>query len=234
MEYSQNANIQKLFFSKDVISELNKILLQNFNNTNFDRNIREEIIKLLIKNMKIVYRSIDINKINTGNQSIIFDKFKKQSIVLSFSDVKRLLQPSTFDNQSSDMKYNRDFNSIPTPGNKVMDRPNEVKRVEKTKSPLQSDTTSRKKTNENTLERHRVSNPDYDASFSNELNNVFKPLVQTNDLNMFNNYNFDNKSIDVSGKMDEIKKMRSTEIITNKLPEVPDFLKSVSSFFTGS
>lgn len=223
MEYNQNANIQKFFFSKDTISEINKILLQNFNSSNIDRNVKEEIIKLIIKNMKIVYRSIDTNKINANNQKYIYEQFKKQSIVLTFSDVKNLFK-SNVDNSNSDIKYQRDFNSVITPGNKIMERS-----VDKNKLDKPDIISTRKKTVNNSDLSDYSSNKDYNASFSSELDNVFKPLVQTNDNNLFNNYNFDNKSIDISNKMDEIKKMRQSEIITNKPPEIPDFLKSVNT-----
>ena len=47
--------IQAKFFSKDNISGLNKILLQQTDNQNISRENKQELISILVKNMKIIF-----------------------------------------------------------------------------------------------------------------------------------------------------------------------------------
>ena len=56
--------LQNIFFSKDTIATCNKSLLTQSNLNDISRENKQEIINLLVKNMKMVYRSIDINRIN--------------------------------------------------------------------------------------------------------------------------------------------------------------------------
>ena len=60
---SEQSQIQNIFFAKDTISELNKVILQNQILQNLPRESKQEIIDILIKNMKIVYKNLDISKI---------------------------------------------------------------------------------------------------------------------------------------------------------------------------
>jgi hypothetical protein len=59
--------LQSMFFSKETISGLNKILLQQSNYQNLNREGKEKLINILVKNMKVVYRSLDSSKINKDN-----------------------------------------------------------------------------------------------------------------------------------------------------------------------
>jgi hypothetical protein len=115
--------IQSNFFSKDNISGLNKILLQQTNNQNISREGKQELINILIKNMKIIFKQIDINKINSNNVNMIFEQFKNHSLKNAITEVNLMSKPQT----SSDLKFNRDFNSNPTNGNKLMERPTPTK-----------------------------------------------------------------------------------------------------------
>ena len=49
--------IQADFFSKNNISGLNKILLQQTNNQNISRESKQEMINILIRNMKIIFKN---------------------------------------------------------------------------------------------------------------------------------------------------------------------------------
>ena len=69
--------IQNIFFSKDTIATCNKSLLSQGNLNNISREIKQEVINLLVKNMKMVYRSIDITRINKVNFNSIYEQFKK-------------------------------------------------------------------------------------------------------------------------------------------------------------
>ena len=55
--------IKDKLFSKDTISNLNKQLLEKFNLTETNKDSKKKVIDILIKNMKVVYKSIDIKKI---------------------------------------------------------------------------------------------------------------------------------------------------------------------------
>ena len=60
-EQNQTQNqIQNLFFSKDTISGFNKIIHQDQTLQNLSREGKQEIIDLLIKNMKSRYKNIDL------------------------------------------------------------------------------------------------------------------------------------------------------------------------------
>ena len=79
--------IQAKFFSKDNISGLNKILLQQTNNQNVTREVKQELISVLIKNMKTIYKQIDLSKINSNNIEIIFDQFKNHSLKNTVNEI---------------------------------------------------------------------------------------------------------------------------------------------------
>ena len=64
--------LQNIFFSKDCISGLNKLILQQNNLNNLNRDGKQEVINVLVKNMKTVYRSLDLGKINNTNFDSIF------------------------------------------------------------------------------------------------------------------------------------------------------------------
>ena len=73
-------NLQSSFFSKEVVSTLNKLLVNECNLHNISREGKQEVVNILIKNMKNVYRAIDLTKINTVNFNSIFEQYKKHSI----------------------------------------------------------------------------------------------------------------------------------------------------------
>ena len=64
---SQVKTISDTFFSKENISTLNKRLLEKNNLAEINKEGKKKIIDLLIKNMKTVYKSIDLKKINKKN-----------------------------------------------------------------------------------------------------------------------------------------------------------------------
>ena len=87
---------QPIFFSKDIISGLNKTLIQQSNSHNLNREGKQELIKLLVKNMKMVYRSIDITRINKVNFNSIYEQFKKNSINETLNDLKHPSKKPSF------------------------------------------------------------------------------------------------------------------------------------------
>ena len=79
--------LQNEFFSKKTIAGLNKLMLQQSNYQNLNRDGKEKLINILIKNMKVVYRSLDSTKINKDNFTSIFDQFKKHSVNESLEEI---------------------------------------------------------------------------------------------------------------------------------------------------
>jgi hypothetical protein len=109
--------IQADFFSKNNISGLNKILLQQTNNQNIPRESKQEIINMLIKNMKVIFKQIDLSKINSSNINTVFEQFKNHSLRNTINEVNAMTKPQT----PSDLKFHRDFNSNPNSCNQLMD-----------------------------------------------------------------------------------------------------------------
>jgi hypothetical protein len=224
--------IQQMFFSKDSISNLNKSLLQHPNLNNLTREGKQHLINILVKNMKTVYRSIDLNKINTTNFKSIYDQFRDHSIKQSLVEVKQNNYLSNYAQSTSELKFERDFNSNPNPGNKFIDRP-ETTKVYNPSNLNQMVSNLEHKRNE----QKKMNDPF--SGFSSDMNNydsnldqVFKPIVDNindDNNNYFNNYS-SNRGNDINGKMEEIQKMRQTEIHNrNKRPTTPEFLKSKKS-----
>jgi hypothetical protein len=216
--------LQNLFFSKECIASLNKILLQQNNLNNLNRDGKQDVINILIKNMKMIYRSLDSSKLNNTNFESIFKQFKEHSVKQSLSEIKQSnLIPSL--QSTADLKFQRDFNSNPTQGNKFMDRPEASKNT----SPL---SLNQKVAN---VEHKRMNNQfssfsPNSNSYESNLDQAFKPIVDDiNSNNMFNAYS-SGRSGDVNSKMDEIQQMRQTEVNQkNQRPSTPDFLKSIKS-----
>jgi hypothetical protein len=218
---------QSIFFSKDTISDLNKNTLHQLGLNNLSRDVKQELINIIIKNMKMIYKSLDLSKINNTNIKSIYDQFKDHTIRKSIVEIKQLVNNTNFN--PSELKFKRDFNSNPNPGNKFLERPKSS-----TEMFLGSNISCDLGTNRVNL----TSNPNkikYDMNLSNNtplfnqeisgnnLDQVFKPIVEENNFNNYNSYN-NNKN------MDSIQKMRQYEIPQkNQKPPTPDFLKSIKS-----
>jgi hypothetical protein len=223
--------IQKLFFSKDNISGFYKILLTQLNLQNINRDGKEELINILIKNMKMVFRSIDSSKINKKNYDSIFDQFKKHSISESSTEIKKTNLLELYQKSTSDLKYERDFNSNPNNGVKFMDRPETTKMIKSTSTP----SSLNQKVNDVEQKRmlQRQSNDPF-GGFSSDMGNydsnldkAFRPIVDDlTDQDHFNSYDT-GRTKDMSSRMDAVKQSRQIEVpIHNQRPTTPDFLKS--------
>jgi hypothetical protein len=211
MTTSQASQFQNMFFSKDTISSLNKLLLQQTNVQNLSRDGKQELINVLIKNMKMVYKSIDLDKINNKNFDSIFNQFKKHSISESIGEIKKL-NLSNFQQSPSELRMKREFDSVPNPGNKIMQRPSATK-----------NTSINTTDNRNFIEGAM-------ANYDSNLDNVFKPLINHNDNDFLSPYNSTRKNQNISGQMDELQQQRQMEINNrNNRPSTPPFLKSINS-----
>jgi len=165
---------------------------------NVSKEEKQEVVNILIKNMKTVYKNLDLSKINNKNFDSVFDQYKKHSVMETINEIKKSKQPST------DMKFKRDFTSVPTQQNKVMERPQSTK---------------------NNFEGFSSNMNNYESN----LDQVFKPIVPNATEQQFNNYN-SNKPKDTASRMEDVQKARQSEMAArNQRPPTPDFLKSQKS-----
>jgi len=214
--------LQNEFFSKKTIAGLNKVLLQQSNYQNLNREGKEKLINVLIKNMKVVYRSLDSTKINKDNFNSIFDQFKKHAVNESLDEIKKSNVLMNLQQSSSDLKFERDFKSNPNPGNKFLDRPESTKSITSQVS-VAPQVSVNKRPNEN-LSGVSANKSKFDSS----LDQAFRPIVENiTDQNFFNNYDTGRNAKDVNSMMENIQQMRQSELnMKNQKPPTPEFLKS--------
>ncbi len=222
--------LQSVFFSKDTIAGLNKVLMQQSNYQNLNREGKEKLINVLIKNMKTVYRSLDTSKINKDNFNSIFDQFKKHSVIESIGELKKTNALMEYQQSASDLKFQRDFKSNPNPGNKFMDRPESTKSIGTTNP---SNLNQRVNNLEKKREEQRKMNDPFSGfspdmgGYESSLDQAFKPIVDNlTDQDYFNNYDKGRDSQDINARMENIQQMRQNEVGNrNQKPPTPDFLK---------
>ena len=204
--FSQN-ELQNMFFGKDTITNLNKVLQQQTNMESANKDMKQDLVNTLVKNMKTVYRSIDMSKINSTNFNSIFDQFKKHSVLESINDFKA-------NNNMPDNKFKRDFTSNPNTGNKLMDRPQATKFD-----------TPKQNMGSNSFEGYGGS-----TGYESTLDQAFKPIVENvNEMNKFNNYS-SGRGKDTMSRMEDVQKSRQGEMASrNQRPPTPDFLKAQKS-----
>ena len=166
--------IQNIMLSKDTISNLNKILHSTPQIQPLIKDNTNEVLNILIKNMKIIYKKIDLSKINNNNFNSLFEQYKKHCIQHSLNEINETLIPHA----SANIKFKRDFNSNPNSGNQLMDRPTSTK--------IDNNFNQDYSSNNNIQSIDMVPG----ASINNEpissLDNVFQPLINPNDNNLFN------------------------------------------------
>ena len=201
--------LQGVFFSKDTIGALNKTLMQQSNYQNLNREGKEKLINVLIKNMKTVYRSLDTSKINNENFKSIFDQFKKHSVIESLDELKK---SNTFENHqqtTADLKFQRDFKSNPNQGTKLMDRPESTKHIS---TPTPTNLNQRVNNLEKKREEQRKNNDPFSGfssdmgNYDSSLDNAFKPIVNNlTEQDYFNNYDTGRNVQDINSRMENIQ-----------------------------
>jgi hypothetical protein len=214
-------NIQENFFSKNNISLLNNKLLENLNVKNLNEKQRIYIAQTIVNNMKIIWKNIDINKIKPENFQSVLKQFNSIVYKNSFEEIKKIIAPKENNFiDSNQKKYERDFKSNPNNGVIVHERPESM--MKKNNSWLGP--------NEqyviNSQEIHNLANqPD------RNLDNLFRPIVdKIPEEAKFNNYTI-GKGTDFKEKLQDIQRMRDTEVPKSRKAEsdLPDFLKSRST-----
>ena len=214
-------NIQENFFSKNNISLLNNKLLENLNVKNLNEKQRIYIAQTIVNNMKIIWKTIDINKIKPENFQSVLKQFNSIVYKNSFEEIKKIIasKENNF-TDSNQKKYERDFKSNPNNGVIVHERPESM--MKKNNSWLGP--------NEqyviNSQEIHNLANqPD------RNLDNLFRPIVdKIPEEAKFNNYTI-GKGTDFKEKLQDIQRIRDTEVPKSRKAEsdLPDFLKSRST-----
>ena len=225
----QNQNpVQQIFFSKETISELNKNLLQDGTIQNLSRDGKQEVINILIKNMKTVFKNLDSSKINKSNFTSIFEQFKKISVSHTLSDIKKQNLVGVYQQSSADLKFQRDFTSNPNKGNQLMNRPEPTKQMD----PKTANNQIHKVEQQRTQQKQQMDpfsgfSADM-GSYDSNLDAAFRPIVDSlTDQDSFNSYDTGRNIDDVNGRMSSIQQARDTELSQrNARPSTPDFLKS--------
>ena len=218
---SEQTQIQNIFFAKDTISELNKVILQNQILQNLPRESKQEIIDILIKNMKIVYKNLDISKINQSNIQSIHTQFKKISLEQTINDINK---HTNYLKSPTDLKFQRDFTSNPNKGNKLMDRPESTKTNQPVKEPTLINTNPGLNFN---LNANTNSFDDAFKPMSDNLSMITEPVKTGTTQNVFNNYSSDKNIDDIKTRMQVVQQSRDHELsLKQQRPTTPDFLKS--------
>ncbi len=110
------------FLSKDNITNLYKQITINNELTNLSKENKDKIINQLIENMKSVFKTLELNKINQTNISLVKKQFN--DIVIKKTSEVVINKPNTSNNDMNNKMNTRTFESvkrpIPIPGN---DRP---------------------------------------------------------------------------------------------------------------
>lgn len=225
-EQNQNS-IQQIFFGKDTISGLNKVLLQDSSLQNLSREGKQEVINLLVKNMKNVYKNLDSSKINKTNFPSIFEQFKKISLSHTISDVKKQNLPGTHQQSPSDLKFQRDFTSNPNKGNQIMDRPEPTKQIDPRTANQQVQNVEQRR-NQQRQQSDQFAGFSADmGNYESNLDAAFRPIVDSlTDQEAFTSYDTGRNMDDVKSRMNSIQQARETEVTQrNTRPPTPEFLK---------
>ena len=205
----QVKTITDTFFSKENISTLNKKLLEKNNLTEINKDGKKKIIDLLIKNMKLVYKSLDLKKINKKNFESIYQQFNKTS----YNETQKELRSNDIlalsELNASQLKFERDFNSNPNNGNKVSERPVPSQNANQFLYPPD-------------INQNKGNNDKFDK--------LFKPIVeQVNENYKFNQYQYGKGSDDINKRIEELTSEREGETRMSGRPRTPDFLKPLKT-----
>jgi hypothetical protein len=211
-KYNLMENIQEIFFSKNNIITLNNKILEKINNIDLNKNQKIFIANTIVKHMKIIWKSLNLNKINNANIKSIFNQFNSIVLKNSFTEISTHIQNEIKDPYKS--KYERDFNSNPNNGVSFMER-SESQYNNYLGPNLQSMNESKK--------IHSIAN-----NFNSNIDSLFRPLIDDPpEEPKFNNYQNKRDSSDYTEKLQDIQKLREIEVPQNKKnQDIPDFLKS--------
>ena len=194
--FIENKNIKKLY----------KTMSKKYKLKSSSTKRKQEVLDILQKNMKKVYKSLDYSKINSKNLNAVHKQFNNLCIEETDEELRNMDNDQS--KQISQLKFKRDFSSKPKKKVKFMNRPTFTKSVNNERNIPQP----REKKSEN----------------SSSLDRMFGMLMETNqNENSFNNVSH--------GKGNASRSLETLEAERNKLTprntpnQIPDFLKTRNS-----
>ena len=99
---------------------INRLYKNISNKRNLSKLDKQKLIKVLIKNMKNIYKNLDNTQINRKNIESVYNQFNNLCIEETEKDLNKFNQPNQ---QMASVKFKRDFKSQPEQQVNIMDRP---------------------------------------------------------------------------------------------------------------
>ena len=203
--------LNKLLSNENLLS-INEKLLAGLNLKETNKSNKEKIIEIIKKKMQLVSSKLQPSMINEKNFESIMDQFMKMSYKEATDQLSHQ-KKSIAEPNASKLKFERDFNSIPNKGNKMMDRPiaqnkNQGKFLYPPGFEQNAD----------------ISKPDP------RFDKLFQPIVDNVDDNYkFNNYQSGRGGEQFNNTFEKLMSERDFETALPQRPPTPDFLKSVNT-----
>jgi hypothetical protein len=210
--------IMAKLFSNSNHSLIYKEVLNILNLNDKSDNVKSKVLEVLKKKMQLISSKLQPNMINQTNFESILNQFNKMSIKETVDQVSNqksgIIEPN-----ASKLKFERDFNSVPNQGNKLMDRPLATaanKNLEKFLYPPGFERES----------KNSIPDPKFDK--------LFKPIVDNVDDNyQFNKYQHGRGTEEFGNSFEKLMSERDMESAIPRRPATPDFLKSVNTSSKG-
>ena len=194
------------FIESKNIKKLYKTMSKKYNLKNKSTDRKQEVLDILQKNMKKVYKSLDYSRINSKNLNAVHKQFNNLCIEETDEELKNMDNDQS--KQISQLKFKRDFSSKPKKKVKFMNRPTFTKSVN----------------NERNIPKPRERKP----TNSNSLDRMFGMLVEPNqNENSFNNVSYGKGN--TSRSLEELEAERNQLLPRNTPSQIPDFLKTRNS-----
>lgn len=205
-------------FSNNNHSLIYKEVLNILNLNDKSDNVKNKVLEVLKKKMQLISSKLQPNMINQTNFESVLNQFNKMSIKETVDQVSNqksgIIEPN-----ASKLKFERDFNSVPNQGNKLMDRPLATaanKNLEKFLYPPGFERES----------KNSIPDPKFDK--------LFKPIVDNVDDNyQFNQYQHGRGTEEFGNSFEKLMSERDMESAIPRRPATPDFLKSVNTSSKG-
>jgi len=210
--------IMAKLFSNSNHSLIYKEVLNILNLNDKSDNVKSKVLEVLKKKMQLISSKLQPNMINQTNFESILNQFNKMSMKETVDQVSNqksgIIEPN-----ASKLKFERDFNSVPNQGNKLMDRPLATaanKNLEKFLYPPGFERES----------KNSIPDPKFDK--------LFKPIVDNVDDNyQFNKYQHGRGTEEFGNSFEKLMSERDMESAIPRRPATPDFLKSVNTSSKG-
>ena len=206
--------MNKEFLSKDNTKKLLTEVLKKNKLEALPKASKQIIVTDLITNMKNVFKSLDMNKINSNNLDLVLNQFNELCVEETSKNLSGSEVFKGEDSHVSRLKFSRDFHSTPQKEVKFLERPSS------NSAPLGSNSVPL--SNNSNQIRNQINKS------SNSLDSLFQPIsTNLNDSNFGYANTMNNSDPNIQSKMDQVSKLREMESNRrNQRPSTPDFLKS--------